>query len=318
MTQFSRREFLGLLALAGAGAACGNGSDPNVLRPVGDLTGATFNDVLAGREQSVQIIVPPYEMLPRREEHIAVVVLGQSDGAPVTGATGRVWYAKQRTEEVIGPFDLRALEDGFNERGIYGVTPAVPEDGTWFVLAEVQTGDGIDVGIGNVVVGMNPQNQMPRVGDRAIPVPTPTVRNARGVDPICTRDPICSMHRISLDVALDNGKPTVMIIGTPAWCTSRFCGPEVDIVERIAAENPGMDFIHMEVLKNDDEETVAAFTGQRPEGYEGTPLARGPIAWKLAEEPVIYFIDGRGVIQERLLGAVDNVAVRAGIETLTA
>lgn len=313
----SRRDFLGLVALAGAGAACGRGGGGFV--EVG--AGATFNDVLAGRPQKLTLIVPPYEILPGAEQFLSVAVHTNPGSEPVKGAGGKLWFSKARETEAIGPFELRALEDGFNERGLYGATATFPEDGIWVALAEIEREPGlVEVGLAaNVGVGKQEANTMPRPGERAIAVPTPTTSNARGVDPICTLLPSpCSMHAISLDRALDNAKPTVLIIGTPRFCQSQFCGPEVEIIDALAAETSGVDFVHMEVLKNDDQANVQAYYGQPPDGYRGTPLAPAAISWNLYEEPVIYFIDAGGVVKTRLLGAIDGVAARAALEALVA
>lgn len=314
MPDLSRRRFLSLAALTGAGIACAGNGSPGTRTP----SSGTFNDILGDRSQDLQVIVPPYEALAGRRQVMSVVLLTNPGQEPIRGATnGRLWLAKQRTDETLGPFPLRPLEDGFNERGIYGVEPIVDDGGTWFGLAEATPpGGSPQIGITNIVFGEQPGNEMPRPGDEAIVTKTPTVDDPRGVDPICTREPPCSMHQISLHRALRNGMPTVMIIGTPRFCTSRFCGPEVDIIEAISNERDDMNFIHVEVLKDDDPDSVAAFGGQPPQGYTGSPLSPAAIEWRLAEEPVTYFIDGDSTIQQRLLGAVDGVAVRAAVEDL--
>lgn len=315
----SRRRFLSLVALAGAGAACSSGDKGDFIDPG---PGGTFDDVFAGRAQTLALTIPPYEILKGTDQHASAVILTNPGNQPVPGATGRVWFAKGRTTEAIGPFDLRPLEDGFNARGIYGFTINLPEDGIWLGLVEAQRAEDGQVEVGvtaNVAIGEQQGNEMPRPGERAISTPTPTTKNPRGIDPICTLLPEpCSMHGISLDAALRGENPTVLLIGTPRFCTSQFCGPEVEILDGIARETPGVNFIHVEVLKDDEQDTVNAFQGRPPEGYRGSPLAPAAIEWKLYEEPVLYFIDARGTTQSRLLGAVDGVAMRVALDALTA
>ncbi|MEP4650166.1 MAG: hypothetical protein ABJ314_08280, partial [Ilumatobacter sp.] len=62
-------------------------------------------------------------------------------------------------------------------------------------------------------------------GDRLEPFDTPTASDGRGVDPICTREPPCPFHEVTVTDALAIGKPVVYLIGTPAFCQTATCGP---------------------------------------------------------------------------------------------
>jgi len=69
-----------------------------------------------------------------------------------------------------------------------------------------------------------------------------------GLAKICTRNPVCPTHAISLDQALRSGRPTVVSFATPLLCTSRMCGPVVD--EQILAFQTlrsQANFIHVEI-----------------------------------------------------------------------
>src|SRR5207247_3495035 len=96
-----------------------------------------------------------------------------------------------------------------------------------------------------------PDAPEPTVGSRAIPSQSPTTADHRGVDPICTRTPPCSMHEISIADALQTGKPTVISFATPRFCQSRMCGPVVDVIEDVSKDfKDQASFIHVEVFKN--------------------------------------------------------------------
>ena len=146
----------------------------------------------------------------------------------------------------------------------------------------------------------------PRVGDRAIASESPTTEDADGVDPICTRNPPCSMHELTIADALGAGKPTVVIFGTPRFCTSRTCGPVVDIVEA-QKERVGdaYSFVHVEVWK-DDQQSVNKPGGEAPAFAE----------WKLGTEPWVYFIDADGVVRDRWLGAMGTDELRLAVDAL--
>ncbi|MFZ9696446.1 MAG: hypothetical protein ACO3C5_02290, partial [Ilumatobacteraceae bacterium] len=66
---------------------------------------------------------------------------------------------------------------------------------------------------------------VPLVGDPLPPVDTPTVSDARDVDPICTREPACPLHDVTLREALTLDKPVAYLLGTPAYCQTGTCSP---------------------------------------------------------------------------------------------
>lgn len=146
----------------------------------------------------------------------------------------------------------------------------------------------------------------PLVGEKAVASQSPTVENARGVDPICTRNPKCSMHELTIADALEASKPTVIVFGTPRFCTSRTCGPVVDIVEA-QQHRVGDDasFIHVEVWRNDDDAV------NKPDG-EAPAFAE----WKLGTEPWIYFVGADGMVRDRWLGAIGPKELRKAVDSL--
>jgi hypothetical protein len=133
----------------------------------------------------------------------------------------------------------------------------------------------------------------PIVGKKALPSDSPTKDDPRGVDPICTRTPKCSMHEVSIADALDAGKPTVIVFGTPRYCTSRTCGPVVDYVERAKEKySDEASFIHVEMWKSDK-------SVNKPDGF--VPAFA---EWKLQTEPWVYFVGSDGEVRDRWLGAM--------------
>jgi hypothetical protein len=146
----------------------------------------------------------------------------------------------------------------------------------------------------------------PIVGKKAIASKTPTTDDDRGVDPICTRTPACSMHDVSIDDALAAGKPSVLVFGTPRYCSSRTCGPVVDFVELAKDKYEGdATFIHIEQWKDDKS------VGKVPDG-----LAPVFAEWKFDTEPWIYFVDADGVVRDRWLGAVGPDEVKKAVKAL--
>ena len=162
-----------------------------------------------------------------------------------------------------------------------------------------------DGGRGNEVFQILEDSPSPMVGKKAIASQSPTTDDHRGVDPICTRDPVCSMHDITIADAIDSGKPTVVIFGTPRYCTSRTCGPVVDYVEDAKKKlKDDANFIHVEVWK--DAKSVEQPDGDAPAFAE----------WKLGTEPWVYFIGSDGKVRDRWLGAAGPDEIRKASEAL--
>jgi hypothetical protein len=78
-------------------------------------------------------------------------------------------------------------------------------------------------------------------------VDTPTVDEARGVNPICTNDAICPLHDVTLPAAVAAGGPVALLVATPAFCQIAVCGPVLDILVDAKDAHPGIRFVHAEV-----------------------------------------------------------------------
>ncbi|MCA1831917.1 MAG: hypothetical protein LC750_04120 [Actinobacteria bacterium] len=226
---------------------------------------------------------------------------------PQQGARVQLWVAKDQTSPAQGPFDAIWHDEGLGVKGVYVAHLPLPTDGAWLILALARMPGAAQTLIGGTQVAVGRRNNQPKPGEKAISVATPTVSDHRGVNPICTQKPkACSMHDISLDVALKNGKPTVLVLATPAFCESRTCGPVVDIIDGVKKSNPGVNFVHIEEFKDDKDAPAKAL------------LAPAAAAWKLEEEPSTYFIGTDGIIVERFIGSADAVEVAEQVRALTA
>ena len=94
---------------------------------------------------------------------------------------------------------------------------------------------------------------IPDVGDRAPVIHTPTVEDVGGdLAKIDTRQPPSTQHEVDFADVLGK-EPIVLSFATPALCSSRVCGPVVDIAEQVKSERPDdAEFIHMEICEDND------------------------------------------------------------------
>lgn len=141
---------------------------------------------------------------------------------------------------------------------------------------------------------------VPRVGERLPGFDTPTFTDARGVDPICTRVPDpCPLHDVTLNEALEAGRPVAYLVGTPAYCQTGTCAPALDALLAVRDEvGDAVTMVHAEVYTDTTATTVA-------------PAVR---ACNLDFEPSLFITDASGTIVERLDAVFDAAEIRAAVE----
>jgi hypothetical protein len=145
-------------------------------------------------------------------------------------------------------------------------------------------------------------------GDALPSLATPTTEDDRGVVPICTRFPDpCPFHDRSLDEVVANGRPTVVMVSTPAYCHIGICGPTLDLlVDLVEERRLDADVVHLEVY------TDAEANGG-PDGATPAPImAELGLSW----EPSMWIADGDGTVLERIDFAFDRDEIGAALDVL--
>jgi hypothetical protein len=295
----------GALGLAAVLAACGGdepGGTSSGAAPAGSLkqlaADATQVSLLGAQSQ-----------LPVGKS-LFTFGLATADNRLVTGGSPQVWVARDDTSKAAGPFPSRWFEltayaqtrdtgPRSELTGFYGAEVELPDAGNWMVAAALDAGGRL-VGQGAVPVSAEVPSA---VGTRAKPLKTPVATSAAGRKKICTRQPACPLHAISLDKALAAGKPTVLDFGTPQLCSSRMCGPVVDEQMVAAAKLGGKaSFIHVEIYPSrDTAKPVKALTD-----------------YGFTTEPWILVIDRDGVIRNRFEGPVTAGQIEDALRPLLA
>ena len=127
--------------------------------------------------------------------------------------------------------------------------------------------------------------KVPVPGDPMPSFATPTTTDPLGVDPICTHQPPCPFHESSLDTALASGQPTVLLVGTPAYCATGICGPVLELLERVSGGyGDKVNVIHAEVYTDDTLQTTTQAVQQLGLDYE----------------PALFIADADGTLRYRL------------------
>jgi hypothetical protein len=232
----------------------------------------------------------------------------------VTDAEGRVITLPTAQVWVASALDAKPFLEGEAKLERIGVPGGAEADathlyvsrlrlnrpGTYWLLAQPEGGAESVQAIGNVVVDDSP---IPDVGEPAPASKTPTIAST-GADfsKLTTQTPPDeALYRNSVADSIEAKVPFVVTFATPEYCSSRTCGPTVDVVEDVAKryEDENVRFIHVEV-------------------YEGNDPAKGfnewMQEWKLRTEPWTFLVDADGRIAERFEGAVSTLELEAAID----
>jgi hypothetical protein len=234
--------------------------------------------VITSRSQSIE----------RPRAHVWVARSRSS--RPFTQATARL--------EPIGP--PGAGEKALGGVGhIYVVHVRLGRPGRYWLVAEPAGGKPVQA-IASLEV--NRRSLSPAVGAKAPPSQTPTLATTRGrTVPLTTRvPPDRALLRYSVAGSLKAHDPFVVTFATPRYCSSRTCGPVVDVVDYVRRrfERRGFRFIHVEVY----DRNVPA------RGYN-----RWMKQWNLHTEPWTFVVGADGRIKAKFMGSVSAAELTAAV-----
>lgn len=298
-THLSRRSFL--IGVAGAAgvlgvAACSKSKGPIV---VGNPKNATELNLLVtsgavdgSSDQSVSVFEAGMD------QRVAFVLAGKSGFlSPAPGsATLQVGPDEKHWGPAV-PLDVHA-DTGASASTYLTATYRFATPGIYWLRAtyQGQTADSPVVAIDQGAA------KIPFAGQKMISTPTPTVADNRGVNPICTRTPMCPFHTQSLDVALTQHLPLALVFATPALCETATCGPVLDNVVAAAPPFAGkINFVHSEIfvsLSRDVPNTLAV------------------LAYHLQSEPLMFLADANGTVVERIDGLFGKGEATAALSRL--
>ena len=285
------------LILAGAGAllaaACGDSGRTAADRGATTSSSAVkVEDTTLLRFFSSQVPVGKDLRLP--------FGLADQDGVPLTRTPEEIAFAIAPENGKPGQPHAVARHNQGLPRPYYPVMASFDAPGVYTVLADL---GGATVRSSVMAVPQDQAPQVPGPGDPMIPVATPTVDDPLGVDPICTREPPCPLHDVSLDKALQAGKPVAFLIASPAFCQVQICGPVLEVLLGQRQDfGDRVTMIHNEVYTSTDLE-------QTTDAVE---------AYHLPSEPILFLAGADGVIRTRLDNIYDTVELRAALEKLVA
>ena len=228
-------------------------------------------------------------------------------GPPVTATYLPIPGTPDSPAAVIAP----QLVSGAQARGVYAANDQFDKSGFWRAEVTVAV-DGEDQS-GTGAFEVLDKHRVPGVGDPAprsqnLTMGSPPDVPRGGIDSRAGSDgtqpiPDPELHQTTVAAALDAGRPVVVVIATPVYCVSRFCGPVTDMVQELShAYGDRATFIHIEVWRDFQNSVVNQAAADWIFKDQSTGL----------NEPWVFVVGGDGVITARF----DNVATKAELEPL--
>jgi hypothetical protein len=230
-----------------------------------------------------------------------------NDARPVDEPASRVWIATGKDQKPFAQTTARLQRIGISGVSspaaggvtrIYVTRLQIPRPGRYWLVAQP---DGRKVkGVG--VFDVRAKLPVPAVGAKAPASRTPTLGQAP-LSKLTTADPPDrALLRYSVAASLAAHKPFVVIFATPKYCTSRVCGPVVDVVDAVRRRlaSSGVRFIHVEV-----------YTDNNPtRGYN-----RWMRQWGLSTEPWVFLVGRDGRIKAEFEGSVSEGELTSAVKS---
>jgi hypothetical protein len=319
-----RRRVLALLAATAlvAGVACTSapGSDGGVGIDTRFAASLASSWHYVGAPQRVQVGILAADQDGRNvvsggAVDLAFAFLGDGGGEPEPGPTATAEYVPVPGTEP-GATEP-SVEPG--ARGIYEAENVVFDaPGVWEVTVSAQI-EGVAQQL-RTSFAVAEDSGIPAPGDRAIETETLTL-DSKGVpnsaiDSLAVDDapiPDRELHEWSIADAIEAARPALVLFGTPAYCTSNFCGPEVEELQRLAEEYPDRAvYIHVEIWKQYDPPQVQVIN----EGAAEWLLRKEPDGDPFMTEPWLFLIGADGRIVDRWGSMFDRDDVAAALQAL--
>lgn len=319
MNRTARRPaVLVVIALGLVASACSSGDKQ------ADSTTTT-----QARGSVVNAQVASYDLAAGRPQRFIVGLLTNDNDLLVGGEVGiafkRVGFGAKATPTATAKFlpvaDAPAIPDGPRLReadesvGVYVIEGIVfDEPGNWEV-AVIGNLDGKRFGT-KAAFPVAAKPALPAPGDPAPRtenlMPGATDAPPKAIDSradAAGKVPDSALHQMTVAAALATRKPTVVVVSTPVYCVSQFCGPITDTVETIAGEFAGKaNFVHIEVWRD----------------FEKKQLNRHAAEWMYpngadeAREPFVFLVDANGTIVQRWDNVANGGVIRAALDQVIA
>jgi hypothetical protein len=219
-------------------------------------------------------------------------------------------------QPAVGPFPVRieslATEKPFQGKTttedpdvanvVYSADINLPGPGEYRPVALIkEKGGWAKIGLRSIKVGEF--EKIPRPGDKAPLIQTPTAEDGGSLTELSTRVPPDTQNRVNYADVLGK-EPILLLFTTPKFCQSRVCGPVVDVAQQAQHEfGDKANFIHMEIYNEND-----PANGVRPQVRR----------FHLPTEPWLFAINREGVVSATIEGGFGTKLMKQTVEKVIA
>jgi hypothetical protein len=169
--------------------------------------------------------------------------------------------------------------------------------GFWGARVQARLKDGT-TGEDNFGFQVFEKPHLPAPGQAALKSDNLTKNDVTKISEIDSGDPPNDLHDVKIKDAIAAHRPLVIVFSTPAYCTSRFCGPVTEEVENMHDKyKDSVDFVHIEIWRHFDKQEL------NPTTKEWLVQSDGSLT-----EPIVFVVDKNGIIYNRWEGpAAGNI-----------
>jgi hypothetical protein len=308
----------GLRALAAAlvfvltASACGGGSTPktNPSSAGGLVAKVASYDIAVGKQRFLAgLVTPDQRLIGWGTVKMQFAYLGTRNQALKGNVSEEVTASYLPIPSELGTPDPTpkpgpTVVAGAEGRGVYAADVTFDKAGFWGLVVEASVDRGKPTQ-GKAAFEVFPTHHYPWIGEEAPRSENLTMASTdvpkAAIDSRAVQGdiPDQALHMKTVAQAIATGKPTLLVVSTPVYCISRFCGPVTDLVLQLARQyGDKANFIHIEVWRD----------------FQNQVVNKAAAEWASRDnevvEPWVWLIGGDG----KIVGRWDNVATRQEIE----
>jgi hypothetical protein len=291
------------LAHADGRTAMGTGSTPQlggVLQPL-----ITTSELVVGQNRLAFGLLKDDTLVEDAEVFVRVYEIQDQQGqlrAEMTAPYYRLEVIEQGNRVHIHPDGRRHVHSEQTDvQGIHVTQVTFERAGTWGLEVVAKQRDGA-VAVSRFAVEVRETPQTPAIGAPAPKSRNLIVSDVGDVRQIDTSDPPdARLHQVRIADAMAQGRPQVVVFATPKFCTSRLCGPVVDIVRTLLPTySDRVVFTHQEIWQDASAQQLFSTVEE----------------WNLPSEPWIFVVDGKGIVRAKFEGLTTAHELEAALKQL--
>lgn len=238
-------------------------------------------------------------------ERIGFVLTSRTGFVNTDGVQVTAKYVSDGADESRPTVDTVFQQWPYGNRGLYTTHIEFDKAGDWVLDISVPGEGGATMSV-PLAFEVFDSAYAPMQGHAAVSTKTRTVDEVESIEELTTgslQDP--DLYQISLDQAIENEMPTVVVFASPAFCQNAVCGPQVDILQELKnAYRSDANFVHVDFYDNPHE-----IQGD----LERAVISPAVREWRLPSIEWTFIIDEQGIVTARFEGFATFDEVEAAL-----